>query len=494
MKRKYPNVKPAQKKINEWRLDPVAFVREVFGVEPDKWQVEFLYAFRDNQRIAAKACKGPGKTAVLAWCAWNFLVTRPHPKMAATSISGDNLKDGFWTEMAKWQNESRYLKESFIWTKTRIYSKDHPETWYISARQWPKGGTNEQQADTLAGLHADFIMFIIDEAGGIPESVMAAADAALATGKECKILMCGNPTHLTGPLYRACTRDKTLWHVIEITGDPDAPNRSPRIKKSWALEQIAKYGIDNPWVLVNVFGKFPPSSLNALLGPDDMEAAYCRVLPKEAYAWASKSLGVDVAREGDDKSVIAPKQGLAYFQPKILRIPDTMQLAGVVAQAINKFKPDMTFIDGTGGYGAGVIDALRSWGYVVTDVKFNGKAIESDRFVNKRAEMAWNFAQHVKSGACLPRNDELTEECTAMEYFFKGDKIQIIEKKQIKELIGRSPDLCDAYMLNHAFPVAKKNPIDYYLDEMTKGGDYDPMIDMKMRKGSDIEDDYNPLA
>ena len=89
---------------------------------------------------------------------------------------------------------------------------------------------------------------------------MAAAEAGLATdltGKKCKILMAGNPTHLEGPLYRASTSERDLWYLREITADPDDPMRTPRVSIQWAREKIAKYGKDNPWVLVNVFGKFP---------------------------------------------------------------------------------------------------------------------------------------------------------------------------------------------------------------------------------------------
>jgi putative ABC transport system substrate-binding protein len=57
--------------------------------------------------------------------------------------------------------------------------------------------------------------------------------------------------------------------LVEITADPDDPRRSARVSAEWAREQIEKYGRDNPWVLVNVFGSFPPHSLDTLIGPDE---------------------------------------------------------------------------------------------------------------------------------------------------------------------------------------------------------------------------------
>src|SRR5258707_14863759 len=126
----------------------------------------------------------------------------------------------------------------------------------MPARSWSKPADRAQQGSTLAGLHADNVLFILDESGGIPDSVMASAEAALSSCKEGHIVQAGNPTHLSGPLYRA-SKDRRSeggrWLVIEITGDPDNPMRSPRVNADWAREQIKIYGRDNPWVAVNVF-------------------------------------------------------------------------------------------------------------------------------------------------------------------------------------------------------------------------------------------------
>jgi flagellar biosynthesis GTPase FlhF len=109
-------------KLKQWRERPDTMVRELFGVEPDPWQDEALRAFPTSPRLALRASKGPGKTATLAWLAWNFLLTRPRPKIAATSVTADNLSDGLWTEMAKWQAKSPLLQHLFQWTKTRIFA------------------------------------------------------------------------------------------------------------------------------------------------------------------------------------------------------------------------------------------------------------------------------------------------------------------------------------------------------------------------------------
>lgn len=488
----------AANKLAQWSADPVHFVREAFQAEPDDWQRDFLLGYHNGKRTAAKACKGPGKTAVLAWCGWHYLVTRRHPKIVATSITWDNLRDNLWAEMAKWQQKSEFLQEAFTWRAERIVCNDHPETWFMSARAWPKDADATQQANALAGIHADNVMFILDEVGGIPDAVMATAEAALANAgseanpqAEAKLLIAGNPTHLSGPLYRACTAEASLWRVIEITGDPDDPKRSKRISIDWAREQIAKYGRDNPWVLVNVFGKFPPASINALLGPEEVQAAMTRILRPEVWNRAVKVLGVDVALQGDDRTVIAPRQGLVCFKPKIMRSPDPKEIAGTIAVAIKKFEPDGVFIDNSGGWGSGVISWLREWGYSVTDVQFGGKPL-SNVYYNKRTEMHYELALYVKNGACLPNIPELKEELCAQTYTHKGDRLLMTQKEQIKELLGRSPDIADAFALTFAFPVGKKDPLDALRVPQTSG-DYDP-IKKAFDEPQQKNDDYNPLV
>lgn len=444
----------ASANIRRWRGDAKAFVREVFKVEPDAWQLDVLDALPRNQRLAMKACKGPGKTCLLAWIAWWFLVCFLHPKIAATSISADNLADGLWSEMSKWQQRSEFLKVAFTWTKTRIFANDHPETWWMSARTWAKGSNTEQQANTLAGLHADSILFLLDESGGTPDAVMAAAEAALAndhTKTKAKIVMAGNPTHLEGPLYRATTTERHLWHLTEITADPDDPKRTPRVSIDWAREQIEKYGKDNPWVMVNVYGKFPPSSINTLLGPDEVSAAMGRHLTEDQYCFAQKRLGIDAARFGDDPWIIAPRQGLAAFTLAEMRNPRSHEVAARVALAKSRFGSEIEAFDGSGGFAAGAIDGMIQAGHNPLEISFSGKASDS-RYFNKRSEMWFLMADWVKRGGALPNDPTLAKELCCPTYFFQNGKFRLEEKDQIKARLGFSPNRADALALTFCLP------------------------------------------
>lgn len=441
-------------KIALWRLHPAQMVRDLFGVEPDAWQLEVLEAFPNNQRIAMKASKGVGKTCLLAWLAWNFLLTRPQPKIAATSITADNLADNFWTEMSVWQQKSPLLKEMFEHTKTRIFAKDHSETWWMSARPWSKSADAQSQGNTLAGLHADYIMFILDESGGIPDSVMISADAALSSCKEGHIIQAGNPIMLEGPLYRACTVERSLWYVVEISSDPDNPKRASRVSIQWARDMIAKHGRDNPYTLVNVFGQFPPGSFNALIGPDEIDAAMRRSYTEYEYGNFARVLGIDVAREGGDCSVIFPRQGLQAFMPMQYRNINGTAGADITARKWREWDADAAFVDNTGGFGSSWIDNLHRLHFDPIGVHFNEKSA-NPRYANKRTEMIFECVEWIKNGGALPNVTELKDALTKTTYGFKGDKVFVEPKDIIKEKLGYSPDHLDALALTFSSPVYK---------------------------------------
>lgn len=441
--------------LARWRTDVIAFVRECCGAEPDQWQKDALVGMQKNPRQATCGSKGCGKTTVEAWSILWFLCTRPHANIAVTSISGDNLRDGLWKELALWIHRSPVLAAAFDWQQTRIVSKAFPATWWVSARQWSKSANAQQQSDTLAGLHADHMMFVIDEAGSIPQAVAVTADAALASGRECKLVIAGNPTSLDGPLYAAAVTQRHHWHVTTVTGDPDDPKRSPRVSIEWARQQIATYGRDNPWVMVNVLGLFPPASLNALLGVEEVTSAIGRGLQPEAYKWAQKRLGIDVARYGDDRTVIFPRQGLAAFKPVVMRHARgsavSVEIANRVMAAKNKWNSEVEFFDATGGWAAGAVDVLRSNGCHPMDVQFAGPAFDP-RYRNRRAEIWFGMSEWVKRGGALPNLPELVGELITPTYTFVGGKFLIEDKDQIKQRLGRSPDLADALALTFGLP------------------------------------------
>lgn len=449
--------------LERWRNSPATMVRELFQVEPDHWQEDVLNTFPTHPRIALLASKGVGKTATLAWLIWNFMLTRPQPKIACISIDSANLSDGLWTELAYWMDKAPLLKKFFTWQKTRIESKSQPETWWCSARSWAKAASKEQQANSLAGLHSPYILFILDESGAMPEGILANAENALSTCIEGHIIQAGNPTHLDGPLYRAYKDSQKInpsWKVVRVSGDPDDPKRSKLVKVEWARKQVADYGRENSWVRVNVFGEFPDASLNALIGIDEVEAAMKRYYREGDISNMARIMSIDVARQGDDSSVIARRQGLQMFPFLRYRNLTGIQGASIANRVWQEFDCDACFVDATGGFGFTWVDQLTVLGRSPIAIGFADEAKDSGRYYNRRAEMAFNFVEWIKAGGALPPaetegSEQLKEALVATTYTFKGDRLILEPKDQVKAKLGYSPDEFDAAMLSHAEPIAK---------------------------------------
>lgn len=482
-------VKEAQSKIRRWRENPAQFVYEVFGVELDAWQLKAMAPLggspNPRRRLAMKACTGPGKSATLAWMGWHRLLCfadkGEHPKGAALSGEGrDNLRDNLWAELAKWQQRSELLKRAFTHNQSQIYANDHPETWFLSARSYPKAANAEQIGSALAGLHSRYPFILLDEMGNMPPTVGQKATQIFTGGvTDGLIAGAGNPTSTTGLLYVIWTQEADLWARITITADPDDPERTPRVDPGHAREMINKYGRDNPWVMATILGKFPKTGFNTLLSIEEVEASMRRAIREDAFSWSQKRLGVDVARFGDDRTIIFPRQGLMAFKYVEMRGARTDAIAARVIQARAKWGSEMEFVDGTGGFGAGVIDNLITAGYSPMEVNFSSESLDP-QYYNKRAEIWFEMAQWVKRGGALPQDATLSQELIAPTYTLKDGKLLLEPKEAIKKRLGYSPDIADALAMTFAIADMPAATSPQGIMQSLKGShhyDYDPMAE-----------------
>lgn len=376
-----------------------------------------------------------------------------HPKGAALSGEGrDNLRDNLWAELSKWQQRSEFLRSYFSHNQAQIYANDHKETWFLSARSYPKSANPEEIGKSMAGLHSRYPFILLDETGSMPPTVGQKAQQIFTGGVvDGLVAQAGNPTSNTGLLYVSANTERHLWTVITITADPDDPKRTPRVDIEHAREMIKTYGRDNPWIMTTILGLFPPAGFNALLSVDEVEIAMRRSVKPDVYSWSQRRLGIDVARFGDDRTVIFPRQGLMSFRPVTMRGARTTAIAARVMLAKTKWKSEMEFVDDTGHWGHGVIDNLIAAGYSPHGIQFHAPALD-DRYKNRRVEMWLTMADWVKRGGCLPNIPEMVAELTTPTYTFVNGKFMLEDKDLIKKRLGRSPDLADGLALTFAIP------------------------------------------
>jgi hypothetical protein len=201
-----------------------------------------------------------------------------------------------------------------------------------------------------------------------------------------------------------------------------------------------------------------------------------RHLTEDQYSFAQKRIGIDVAREGDDRTVLFPRQGLASFRPAIMRTRLGSDIAARVALGKEKFGSELEIFDDTGGWAGAAIEAYELAGHKAFPVNFSGKALDP-RYFNKRSEMWFLMANWIKANGVIPNIPELGRELTTPTYtFFKG-KLRLEEKEKIKARLGFSPDLADALCLTFALPDMPASTLPQWVREQRNKtqADYDPL-------------------
>jgi len=519
-----PSVKPQADLLVDYLTkysdDPLGFVETAFTwgeselVDydgPDTWQRDVLTQIRDRLRagligtteaiqIAVASGHGPGKSALVAWIILWAISTFPDTRGVVTANTDTQLRTKTWPEVAKWHRLS-LVANLFELTATSIYSRQagREKTWRIDIIPW-----SENNTEAFAGLHnqGKRIILLFDEASAIPSIIWETAEGAL-TDKNTQIIWCvfGNPTRNTGRFREAFGRLKHRWWTKQVDS---------RTAKMTDKEQIAKwitdYGEDSDFVRVRVKGVFPRVGAMQFIANDVVEAAKTR--EAKASIYDPLIMGVEVARFGDDKSVIRFRKGRAArtHPPLKYRGLDTMQLAARVAEQYNAMRPDAVFVDG-GGVGGGVVDRLRQLRVPVIEVQFGGapdrmagQVVGEDDVVyaNKSAEMWGSMREWLKTGA-IDDDPDLETDLTGREYGFvlrEGRDAIILEKKKDMKKRGlASPDDADGLCLTFAYPV-QPNPnagrAAAGAVATQPGDDYDPFN--PPRTGRGVKSDYDPFA
>lgn len=196
---------------------------------------------------------------------------------------------------------------------------------------------------------------------------------------------------------------------------------------------------------------FNNSLTNVLIDAKVVLAAMLAGKTNKYEPMGRKILGVDVAREGDDDTCLVLRQGRVILWYRRLSKLTTTEVADAVMHTLASDHVEHVCVDATGGYGAGVYDVLVAMGVGqrVTAVNFAHKAIDKERYKNRRAEMYFALKMWLEQGAGIPNRDELLTELCAITYKHEstGDRLILERKDEIKARIGKSTDISDAAAL-----------------------------------------------
>lgn len=418
---------------------------------PDTWQKEFLLKLgeevklRDNDpdvttaiRFATTSGHGVGKSALVAWLLLWFYSTRAHPQGITTANTQNQLLTKTWRELSYWHNLA-INKDWFEWTATRFYFKEHPSTWFAAAIAW-----SEHRSEAFAGMHAENVIAIFDEASGIPNIIWEVIEGAMTT-PGAMLFVFGNPTQNVG-MFRECFRKfKHRWNTFKVDS---------RTAKMANLQQINQWkedhGEDSDFFLVRVRGEFPEKSATQFIPSSIVDAA----IAYEASNYFSMPviIGVDVARENDDKSVILVRQGRKIHEIRKYLGLNGVQLTHKISDIKAQYPQSTIFMDAI-AVGSSPLDHCRLLNIKVIPI-MGSHGSDNPLLQNKRVEMWFNMREWLSQGADIPNDPDLVQDLIGIHQFYdrKTDKLKLEAKEDMKSRQG-SPDVADALALTFAQAV-----------------------------------------
>ena len=440
----------------------MVFAREVGGLRLWSRQEELLAAVRDHDRVSATSGHKTGKSTSFAILAWWFTadpVHRPAARCAMTSASARQVKKILWREVRS------------FWRRARDRGYDlgpepalDPETGV----QWDDGrelfGFTARDPEKAAGTSGAFLLFLLDEASGIPEEIFEAIEGNRAGG--AKVVLASNPTQQSGEFYESHHAKRKFYRPLEISSEEAAAVEPPipgLATRAWIDEKREEWGEDTPLFLVRVRGRFAAQATDAVIGLGLVLDAIRRGKDEDDTDDLAEPLtvGFDVARFGDDETILAPRRGKRLY-PLILLPegdgPDTAALAMVALKDAGHLRDGETprLIVDANGVGASVYDTLkRRDDCEAIGVNTAVAASKPEDYTNLRTELHFLFKAWLKDGGKIPDDTRLQSELVAPKYHADGkNRLAAESKDDLRKRLRRSPDRGDAAMLSvYAPPV-----------------------------------------
>lgn len=452
-------------------------------------QQEILRALTTEPRIAIRSGQKCGKSRLVVIAALWFVCCFPNAQVIMTAPTARQVREILWKELRfVCQNACRPLGA-------------FPGKTPAGGMRWTDGrqiigfSVTDTKSENMAGTSGARLMYVIDEASGFSNTVFEAIEGNLGGSKFGRLLAISNPTQPSGFFFDAFHRLASSWCRFALSSEEASQyaDEFPGLMRPDTIERKARdEGRDSPWFRIRILGEFPKSAVNSVVSLADIDASKERFLvetfkrfclarmldqdrhgSQDIYAFTDEQvcrlytptdgvleLGVDVARFGDDATVIRPKRGRYLLPYRMVRGFDTQEVTGAIIAMVRDMRVGdervLVKVDGI-GYGAGVVDALRREEFrrmvEVVDVNVSERSDDPERWPNLRSQLWFSIPDFFASGGCLhdARGDEdgkLDSELLTPTYKIDPQGRQVVEpKSDTKQRLGRSPDRADATTL-----------------------------------------------
>lgn len=446
--------------------DPVGFTQEVLGENPWSKQRAVMESVRDNRYTAVPSCHGVGKSwdaaRIVAW----WLSAHPVGEAFAvtTAPSFPQVRAILWREIHR------------AHVGGALPGRINQTEWWMGEEIVGFGRKpRDMDPDAFQGIHAQFVLVVIDEACGVGTGLWDAADTLL-TNEGSRMLAIGNPDDPGSHFAKVC-RPTSGWNVMPVSAfdspnftDEKVPDNVARelLSAQWVEERRLRWGEGSSLWQSKVLGQFPDLSDDTLIPLSWVERA--RERGRDDWPSAGdRELGVDVARFGSDMTVIGLRQGKSFRVVWAAGKQDTMTTAGHVMSQLRETEALAAKVDVV-GIGAGVVDRLNELEAPVVEMSAGSRPIDTERFVNCRAEWWWNLRELFEADEAVidPDDEELAEQLASLKFKLDSRGRVLLESKDDARKRGvHSPDRGDAMAMAFApVPVGEEHFIVEYEDRV----------------------------
>lgn len=476
---------------SKYRENPVAFCRDILGIEPWSKQVEVLEALRDHKRVAVCSGHKCGKSETLAMAALWFFCSFEDARVVATCVTARQVDGIVYRAIRKLharaghcvacrkesarrveerrpplpvpcEHSARIDGEPATLARTGIRTDDFREI----------AGFTAAEPEAVAGVSGKNILYLPDEASGIPREIFEAIEGNRAGGN-ARVLMASNPTKTDGVFFDAFEDPKVseLWHQVHVSSE-ETPNVVqgrdviPGLASlEWVEEKRAEWGEDSPLYRVRVKGQFVRNETAKIISLHLLGEAEARW--ESTPADGPLRVGVDPAGpgEGGDESAFAARRGKKQIALKVHRGLDEHRLVDELLVFVRDLRrPRETptvIVDGEGPTGQKVVRVLREHldrnegDFVLVVVFASNHALNRREYDRVREELWANGRDWLRDGGAIMSDPKQTKELHAPEWIQQTNApLKVTPKSELRKLLQRSPDRADAFLLSLWEPMA----------------------------------------
>jgi phage terminase large subunit len=471
-----------------WWQDPIRFRRDILGIDTWSRQQELILAVRDHPRCACKSghkCSKSNSAASISLC---FYCSFRDAQVVMSSTTARQVDQILWRELKMLRARGgRCLDCKLRDPEGLRIERPCPHSALIDgeigemARTGLKSadfrqitGFTAKEAEAVAGVSGARVLFIFDEASGVPDEIYEATEGNRAGG--ARVLLLGNPTRTSGEFFDAFNEKSRFYFTMTISSE-ETPNVVegreviPGLAgREWIEEKREEWGEESALYKVRVKGEFAVAEDGKIFSIHTIEIAEQRW--PETSPSGRLYIGLDPAGESGagDETVFTPRRGLKAFSQLALRglseEAHVVHLLSLIRQYSLPREKAVVVMDREGSIGAKVygrlaqIAAPEDGPFDLVGLRSSDRAHRQPAIFDRvRDELASNLEAWFRDGGAIAEDSKLAKELHELEWKVQSNgRVKLTPKDVLRKALGRSPDRYDSLAYSAWEPLSLRSP------------------------------------